>query len=206
MLPGWHWCPQSGDIVLANWRTKHITQLTSEGVYVNHFTSDKFVEPIAVTVNHHGEVIVADNGVGKLFMFDSNGSLLNTFGSKGDRPGQFKLITSLYATANSDIIVCDNRMQVYSRTGQFLYEITADSGIKGTYGGSCVDKNGHYLATRSEKGRCIVQVFAPNRRWLFDIDSFSDRLKRPSGLVASTNGHVFVVDLGNDCIKKFRYM
>ena len=77
---------------------------------------------------------------------------------------------------------------------------------RGTYGGVSVDESGRYLATRSEKGRFIVQVFGASRRWQFDIDSSEDRLRRPSGLAVDASGHVYVADLGNDCVKKFPYV
>lgn len=198
---------RDGTIVVVNWRTKHVTERTIEGVVVKQFTSTEFQEPIAVAVNNHNEIIVADNGVGKLFVFAETGALLTKIGCKGTRPGQFKLINSVYATPQDEIIVCDHRLQFFSRSGQFLYEMSTDSGARGgTFGGVCVDKHGSYLATRSEKGRCVVQVFKAARQWLFDIDSYDDRLKRPSGLATSYDGNVYVVDLGNDCVKKFCYM
>lgn len=40
---------------------------------------------------------------------------------------------------------------------------------------------------------------------MFCIDSNSDRLKRFSGLVNILDNYVYVVDLGNDCLKKYRY-
>ena len=40
---------------------------------------------------------------------------------------------------------------------------------------------------------------------LFSIDSHADKMKRPAGLATTNDGHVLVVDLGNDCVKKFRY-
>lgn len=197
----------NGNLILINWRTKLVTERTLEGTIVKQFTSPEFVEPISVAVNSHNEIIVADNGVGKLFVFNETGSLLHVIGSKGNRPGQFKLISSVYATPGDDLIVCDHRLQMFSRSGQYIGELSASStGKGGTYGGVCVDKHGSYLATRSEKGRCIVQVFTASRQWLFDVDSCDDRLKRPSGIVTNCDGHVYVVDLGNDCIKKFRYI
>lgn len=102
---------------------------------------------------------------------------------------------------------------MFSRDGRYLYEVGAAAGAgatpshqRGTYGGVCVDPTGRYLATRTEKGRCIVQVFDAARRWQFDIDSSGDRLKRPSGLAVDGAGFVYVADLGNDCVKKFPYV
>jgi len=100
---------------------------------------------------------------------------------------------------------------VFSADGQHLYNIGAggSSGAvttRGIYSGVCMDNVGRYLATRTEKGRCIVQVFDSEGHWMFDVDSHDDRLRRPSGIDVDSAGCVYVADLGNDCVKKFPYM
>lgn len=62
------------------------------------------------------------------------------------------------------------------------------------------------VASRSEKGRNFVQVFNLNDGTLLaTIDSYESKLKRPSGLATTNDRHLIVVDLGNDCIKKYQY-
>ena len=197
----------SSHLTVVNWRTKYVTQFNLQGQVSNKFTWAHFLEPISVAVNRQGEFVVADNGLGQLILFDSAGKMKAQIGSKGDKPGQFKLMSSVYChPTTDDIIVTDNRLQVFTPRGLYQYEIPSGSGARGQYGGITVDRHGCYLATRTEKGKCFVEVHNASRKWLFNIDSFDDRLKRPSGLVTSKDGHVYVVDLGNDCIKKFRYM
>ena len=195
-------------LVVINWRTKHITEVScSQGHLLKKFTCQEFVEPISVAVNKAGEVIVADNGVGLLFVFDAAGRLLRKIGSKGDKPGQFKLITSVSCDpVTDDILVTDNRVQIFNRAGQYLAHLQSPSAAKGTFGGVTVDQHGNILASRCERSASFVQVYNSSRKWLFNIDSHDDKLKRPSGLVTVPGGHVLVVDLGNNCLKKFRYM
>lgn len=197
----------AGNLVLVNWRTKRVTEITTDGRLVQSFTSPDFVEPIAVAANSVGEIIVADNGVGKLFVFDVNGTFSRTVGGKGDKPGQLRLVSCIYSDPKDELLVCDHRVQAFSRNGSFLFEFPrSDTSTRSQYGGVTTDHLGNYLLTKSERGRCFVQVYSPARQWLYNIDSFGDRLKRPSGLVAVGDGHVIVADLGNDCIKKFRYI
>ena len=193
-------------IVVVNWRTKHVTELAQTGDVIFKFTCDAFVEPISVAVNSQREIIVADNGAGCLFRFDATGKLIGTIGSKGDKPGNFKLISMVYCAPNDDILVMDNRIHVFSATGQFKHLIEVSGAGRGQYGGVTIDVHGNYLATRSEKGKSIVQVFNSSRQLVFDVDSHDDKLKRPSGLTTTHDGHVYVVDLGNDCVKKYKYM
>ncbi len=39
------------------------------------------------------------------------------------------------------------------------------------------------------------------------IDSHGSKLRRPTGLAVSlASGHVYVVDIGGECVRKYRYM
>jgi len=63
-----------GTLVVANWRTKRVTELCLRtGQTLRTISCDSFVEPICVTANHHGHIIVGDNGIGQLLVFDTNG-------------------------------------------------------------------------------------------------------------------------------------
>ena len=202
-------------IVVVNWRTKYITTFNAVGDIVQKFTCSEFIEPISVAVNRHGETIVADNGHDQLLVFDAMGKLLNRIGGgkttgKNVPLGSFRQITFVYCAPDTDdILVTDkSRLQVFSRNGKFLREVTAPIfGKVGQFGGVAIDIHGNLLATRQEKGKCVILVFdLDTYRLRFVIDSHEDKLSRPSGLTTTDDGHVIVADLGNDCIKKYRYM
>ena len=77
---------------------------------------------------------------------------------------------------------------------------------KGTYGGIAVDADGKIIGTRTDKGRSIIQVLKlGGGTVLTEIDSHTSKLRRPSGIAVLPDNHLVVVDLGNDCIKKYRY-
>lgn len=77
---------------------------------------------------------------------------------------------------------------------------------KGAYGGLAIDAEGRILGTRTDKGRSIIQVLKlGGGNLLTEIDSHSSKLRRPSGIATLPDNHLVVVDLGNDCIKKYRY-
>ncbi|XP_021366421.1 tripartite motif-containing protein 2-like isoform X1 [Mizuhopecten yessoensis] len=192
-----------GNLALVNWRTKYITVVTKDGELVKKFSNPDFVEPIDIAVNSKGEFIVADNGANKVFIFDGNGKLNTTFGGKGDKEGQFKLMCAVAVGKCDEILVADHRVQVFSKDGKFSRVIPDQS--KGQFGGLNVDAGGFILATKTEKGKSFVQVLNSSGKLQFCIDSFHDKLRRPSGLATTSDHHVYVVDLGNDCLKKYRY-
>lgn len=193
-------------LVVVNWRTKRVTEMTSqEGRLVNQFSHADLTEPIDVAVDSTGDVLVADNGLGAVLVFEPSGKLIRKIGNgKGTTAGYFNLITSVTVGCHDDVVVTDSRIQIFSKGGEFLREIYAGGKNKGKYGGVIVDGDGVILATRSEKAKNFIQVFSYEGDFLFTIDSWDSRLKRPSGLTV-LGDHVIVVDLGNDCIKKYRY-
>lgn len=160
-------------------------------------------EPIDVAVDRsYGHVLVADNGQSCVFVFDSDGKILFQVGKRS----MFKLISSVTVGPAGEILVADSRIQVFSAKGDFSEEIYAEGKGKGRYGGIAVDADGKIVASRSDKGRNIIQVLKlGGGAILTEIDSHSSKLRRPTGIAVLPNNHLVVVDLGNDCIKKYRY-
>ena len=197
-------------LFVVNWRTSRVSWFpTSAGRVLHSFDSDEFVEPTSVTVSNDGTIFVADNGVRVIFVFASSGTLLRKIELIGTGCRQSDLITCIYAVScHQVLLVCDHRVRAFSYAGEFLYELPAgDSKGCGQYGGIVVDSSGRYLASRSERGRSMIQVFGSDQRWLFSIECEPEcRLRRPSGLAVDNCGHVYAADLGNNCVRKFRYM
>jgi len=105
--------PASGNLVIVNWRTKKITELSPDtGDVIRQVTSSSFVAPTAVAVTSKNEFIVADNEAGSVFVLDGSGSKLGLVGAKGNASGHFLLINAIYCTPNDEIVICDHRIQV----------------------------------------------------------------------------------------------
>lgn len=189
-------------LIVVNWRSRYVTELCRDGQFIGQFTHPDFMEPIAVAVNSKGEVLVADNGPRCVFVFDHDGMLIRALGARGS-PVSFGLIVAVAVGKDDDILVADTQVRIFSRGGQLIREIGSDS--KGKYGGVAFDGNDLILATHSTKGMAGVHVFSYEGQMRFVIDSHGAKLKRPSGVATTTDGHIIVVDLGNDCVKKFRY-
>ncbi|KAG5312051.1 TRIM2 protein, partial [Pseudoatta argentina] len=190
-------------LVVVNWRTRKITEMTSLGDTIRSFTHNAFQEPIDIAVdNSYGHILVADNGQSCVFIFDSDGKILFQVGKRST----FKLISSVTVGPAGEILVADSRIQVFSAKGDFSEEIYPEGKGKGIYGGIAVDADGKIIGTRTDKGRSIIQVLKlGGGNVLTEIDSHSSKLRRPSGIAVLPDNHLVVVDLGNDCIKKYRY-
>lgn len=197
----------SRGLIVVNWRSREVTEMTTYGDTISRFSHQDFQEPIDVAVDSsYGHILVADNGLSCVFVFDADGKLLFQVGKKGSHKGSFNLISSVTVGPGGEIIVADSRIQVFSAKGDFMEELFIEGKGRGRYGGVAVDNSGHIIATRSEKNRSYVQVLDfLNGSPVSVIDSHDSRLKRPSGLATTSDFHIIVVDLGNDCIKKYRY-
>ncbi|KAI5744623.1 hypothetical protein M8J76_003915 [Diaphorina citri] len=180
-------------LIVVNWRSKDVTKITSEGDTVSSFTHADFIEPTDVAVDPtYGHILIADNGPACVFVFDTRGKLLFQVGKKGSTPGCFSLMSSITVGAGGEIIIADSRIQVFNG--------------KGKYGGIAVDEQGLIVASRSEGSRHYVQVFRLSDGALVNtIDSYGARLRRPTGVATGSDGHCYVIDLGNHCVCKYRY-
>lgn len=216
--------PESGTILVSNWSTRTISELTDTGKVLRYFSHRDLREPTHLCVNSQREIIVADNGAQAVFIFhpcgkvnrrlvnsangtSKAGGMSNVGSGIGNSKG-FGVIGAITMGPDDEIIVAESRIKIYSKDGStLLREIASDSWGKGdTYGGLCYDKKGHLLATKSERGKVYVQVYDYYSGHLkLTIDSMDAKLKRASGLATTNDYHVIVVDLGNDCIKKYRY-
>ena len=212
----------TGTLFVMNWRTKTVTELSiaEDGATVNDFTHEDLSEPIDVAVDLEDNVLVADNGLGSILVFDPTGKHLRTFGTRGTKPGQFKDMAAIaVAPTTGEIVVADTRIQVFSPEGNFIREIKPPAaavvnnkdarGARGRYGGLALDSKGFLLATRTEKAKSFIQVFDFATGELYStIDSHGSRMKRPTGLGVMEGDHarhLAVVDIGSDCVRKYRY-
>ncbi|GLV35927.1 thin [Carabus blaptoides fortunei] len=193
----------SAGLVIINWRTKRVVEMTTDGDTVRSFTYNAFQEPIDVAVDkNYGHILVADNGLSCICVFDAEGKILFQVGKKGT----FNLISSVTVGPAGEIVVADSRIQVFSGKGDFTQELFSMGRGKGRFGGIVVDSEGRILASRSEKGRNFLQLLNLKEGIVAGtVDSSESKLKRPSGISCTNDCHVIVVDLGNDCIKKYRY-
>lgn len=55
----------------------------------------KFGKPIGMTVHPDGRLLIADTHYSRVSIFDAQGQFLGSFGSHGDGPGQFRLVTDV---------------------------------------------------------------------------------------------------------------
>ena len=200
----------SESLLISNWRTKKITEIDLKGNFIRHFGHSDFVEPTYLAVNSRGEILVADNGARCVFIFHPSGKLKCKIPGKSDaaaRPGPgFGVIGALSVGPEDEIMIADSTIHIFSSAGERLRQVFPQGKDRGQFCGVSADAAGHLVATRVEKVKSFIQVFDYVSGHLkFVINSSEAKLKRPTSIATTNEFHAIVVDLGNDCIKKYRY-
>ncbi|VDK67554.1 unnamed protein product [Litomosoides sigmodontis] len=204
----------SGDILTLNWRTKELSRCDPSGELLQTMSFTEFAEPVDLCVDSRGRYIIADAGCAKVFVFDSSFRPLFSF-SVTTHAGQTP-ITCVCVGLNDDILVgtC-SALLLYDAGGRFMREIslrpTAHSGRIMTLACSVCPQTGNIVSAvvDSKKNRAYLVVCQYKGNFLFSMDSYGSRLKRPCGVfIASSlkwSGMCLVVDSATHSVKAFRY-
>jgi len=160
-----------------------------------------FVEPIGISADRKGDIYVADNGTRSIFCFDLNGEYKYTI-----KRESFKLLGGIVTPGEKCIVVADTALHIMKETenAQKLASQEIKVNSQGRFAGVAVDDFGNCIAIRTEKTKSVIQIFKDNKI-LSTIDSHDSKLKRPSDICVIDSNHILVVDLGNNCLKQYRY-
>lgn len=202
---------KSNSLLVTNWRNKDIKEFSYEGKLISKFSHVELREPTCIAVNKSGDIMVADNDLHAVFVFHSNGELnfkITSIKTSAGKVDSFGVIGGVcFHPESENIIIADSRILVFSPSGVFEREINGDtSKVRGQYCGITMDNNDQLLALRSDKNRSVILVIDYLQGVSkYMIDSNDAKLKRPSCVCTTNDDHIIVADLGNDCIKKYRY-
>ena len=87
-------------------------------------SGDPFNLPTKIALGLDGEIYVSDGyGNSRIHKFSPEGELLLSWGSPGDKPGEFNLPHSLWVDRFSRVLVCDrenHRIQIFDSSGKHI--------------------------------------------------------------------------------------
>ena len=155
----------------------------------------------SISINSQGDLVTADFTKKCLSKIDKVGNHLCHM-------GKFKEPSNITVGDDDSIIVSDFM-------DDCIYIFNPDTTIRHKFGSSGTGKGQlnepQGVATDGENilvaecGNNHVQVFKCDGTFVSMIESKDDPLVNPHGLAVTTDGHVYVVDSSNHCIKKYRY-
>ncbi|CAH1256710.1 TRIM3 [Branchiostoma lanceolatum] len=177
-------------------------------------------KPYGLAVQRGGRVVVADPEKHSIFLFETDGTLVKEIGGQGKGNGQFHGVCFICMDQADNIIVSDrlnHRVHVFDKNLNFQHKFgkwgEKPQDMMGPTGVSA-DSRGNVVLTNIGKTSDVggvehgkkLQVFRLDGTWVATISSDGDKLKRPHGVAVTEDGHVFVADPEDHCIRKYRYM
>jgi hypothetical protein len=173
--------------------------------------------PVGIACNEQGDIYIADTGNNRLSRWFNDGrsvKFLLNLGRNGNGPGEFSRPTYAALDSAGNVYVSDtgnNRIQVFNKSGGFLYEIGKTFGIMNPQGLVVCDSGARYMGYKND---CIYLIDGNNNRIqklglkgnLLGSIRAEDVLGKPVFLTTldmDYYGNVYVVDNLNSQVHKF---
>jgi len=185
-----------------------------------------FSHPTGIAVNGSGYVYVCDTINNRIQVFGPDGHYVTSWGvgngngSAGNKNGEFSSPFGVAVNSTGAVYVADSsnqRVQVFSSTGQFLFKINKTSGGNGKGNGEFaqpegvgINASGYLYVADTFNNR--VQVFTPRgafvTKWGSGGGNGSSGIKNgefdlPTAIAFNSTGQVYVADSANRRVEMF---
>jgi sugar lactone lactonase YvrE len=189
---------------------------SSKGIAVSEFEAVANVAgmafPSGLAVERSGSIVVADSGNDRILRLTSEGKPLAAWGSKGDKPGQFRTPVGLTLDPKGNIYVADNhnnRVQELSPAGKVVRVIGSFGSGPGQFSlpeDVALDATGDLFVT--DFGNSRIEEFSPSGSFLKTIGTPGKgpgELTNPLGIAIDRHGTIYVTDYGNARVQTFSH-
>lgn len=86
----------------------------------------EFNFPTGLTVNHKGEIVIADSMNARIQILAGDGTFLRVFGRRGDGPGDLQILKGVAVDSDDNIYATDskaNKVVIFNRQGDYLLTV-----------------------------------------------------------------------------------
>ena len=166
-----------------------------------------FNMPTGLSISSKGDIFISDGyGNKKVHKFDSNGELIKSWGTFGDKPGEFAIVHNLEFDSKDRLFVCDrenNRIQIFDDEGNFLEEWTdlfmpGDLWIKDDIVYVCEQTEQGGVSIWTTEGELIT-------RWHGDRGDGKGTILSGHGICVDSEGSIYVAELSPaERVQKFQ--
>ncbi|MCE5267576.1 MAG: hypothetical protein LLG00_06805 [Planctomycetaceae bacterium] len=194
--------------------TARIQVFTTAGEFLRGWqTPDhRFGKPTGLTIARDGTIWVADTHYYRVLVYAPEGKLLRTIGGvRGERPGEFGLVTSVAHDSAGNVYVSEygeyDRIQKFSPGGKFLVQWGGHGSKPGQFirpQKMAFDEHDHLWVTDSCNHR--IQVFDTSGKLLsvWGVEgSGPGQLYYPYDLALAPDDTVYICEFGNHRVQKF---
>jgi DNA-binding beta-propeller fold protein YncE len=202
-----------GTVYVADSILGRVFRFSLEGKFLGSIDSGELKRPTGIAINREKRLLyVADTANNNIKVFDLDGSLVQTIGSRGAGAVEFNAPTYLTFAGNK-LYVSDTlnaRVQVLSETGELISEI----GQRGLYVGNMTRPKG--VAVDSEGIIYVVEsyydhllIFDAEGKFLLPIGGSgysAGTFFQPAGIFVDPSGMIYVADMFNGRVAIFQYL
>ena len=195
------YCIETGYKNKAFYPRQMMLEFNLEGELQHSYKLSNCTSPYFIAIDTEQDILISDASKKCLCKLDKQGKYLSCMGDL-EFP-TFSVIgednSIIVADANNDCIC------IYNPDGKFRHKFgtsgTRKGQLKSPYG---IATDGDLILV-ADKENNRIQVFRCNGTFVSTIESKDDPLKMPCGLLITGDGYVYVADMGNHCIKKYKY-
>ena len=166
-----------------------------------------FNMPTGLSISSKGDIFISDGyGNKKVHKFDSNGELIKSWGTFGDKPGEFAIVHNLEFDSKDRLFVCDrenNRIQIFDDEGIFLEEWT-DLYMPGDL---WIKDDVVYVCEQTEQGGVSIWTAEGEliTRWHGDRGDGKGTILSGHGICVDSEGSIYVAELSPaERVQKFQ--
>lgn len=155
-----------------------------------------FNQPTSVAVAQNGDIFIADGyGNARVAKFDADGLFLQSWGSKGNKPGEFDTPHAIAIAPNGNVIVAErtnNRIQIFDAIGNLLAlctDLPAADGLS-------IFPDSSILVGTARGALRLHKISLEGE--LLDVFGMEEYIGYPHGVHLTKDGILFIADPIND--------
>lgn len=203
----------AGNVFLADSVLGKVFLLDREGKLVRVIASG-MQRPVALAYNAPKDrLYVADSVAQKVVVYNSAGTRLAGWGSRGSDDGEFNFPSYLTLSGDGEVLVTDSlnyRVQVFDQDGRFLWKMGRQGDGSGDFAspkGVAMDRTGHIYVVDALFD--TVQIFDREGALLL---SFGEHGRNPgefwlpTGAFFGSNDRIYVADSYNQRVQVFEFV
>jgi DNA-binding beta-propeller fold protein YncE/copper chaperone CopZ len=118
-----------GTLWIADSQNRRVVKSTSDGQLLATYAPKGLLRPAGIDVSQDGMVAVADFLADKIWLLDTDGKTVGSFGGSGNKPGQFDAPADVLFLDDGTLLVIEfegARLQHVDRKGKALAVVTGD--------------------------------------------------------------------------------
>ena len=170
----------------------------------------RMIWPSALALDRDENLYLADDFLQRITVYDRDGNVTGTWGTKGTADGEFDGVSGLLFNADDELLLVDHRnhrIQKFTKDGTFICKWGSFGDGDGEFNlpwGISSDSEGFLYVADWRNDR--IQKFTADGEFVEKFGSSGDgdgQFNRPSGLAIDSEGNIYVADWMNQRVQVF---